>query len=50
MKGMLWTGIILLVLGLLGVYSNYYVTWMWFLVVLGVIAVLWGWMGKKSSM
>jgi 1,4-dihydroxy-2-naphthoate octaprenyltransferase len=39
-------GIILLVLGVIGLFYGYSVTWMWVLVVLGVIGVLWGWLAK----
>ncbi|MGA2418228.1 MAG: hypothetical protein ABSF55_03250 [Candidatus Staskawiczbacteria bacterium] len=40
-------GIILLVLGAIGLLLNYYTTWMWVLVVLGVVGVVWGWLAKK---
>ena len=50
MKGTLLTiGIILVVIGLIGVFYNYSVAWMWFLVILGVIGIIWGWMTKGSD-
>jgi uncharacterized membrane protein len=49
MKGTLVTiGIILLVLGIVGLMAKYSVTWMWLLIVLGVIGVIWGWMTKPE--
>lgn len=43
-------GIILVILGLLGMAYNYEATWMWILVVLGVIGVIWGLMPKMKQM
>jgi len=42
-------GIILLVLGLIGLAFNYATTWMWILVVLGVIGAIWGWVAKDMK-
>jgi hypothetical protein len=42
------TGIILLVIGLIGVFAGFYVTWMWVLVALGVIGGVWGLLTKKQ--
>lgn len=41
-------GIILLVVGLIGVFAGFYVSWMWVVVVLGVIAGVWGLLTKKQ--
>ena len=41
-------GVILLVLGIIGMVANYSVTWMWLMIVLGVIGILWGWMKKPE--
>ncbi len=50
MKATLITiGIILLVVGIIGIAANYYVTWMWVVLALGVIGVLWGWLAKGNS-
>lgn len=49
MRGTLLTiGIILLVLGIIGLWAQYYVTWMWVLIVLGAIGVIWGWLTKAE--
>jgi len=40
-------GVILLVIGLIGLVLNYYVTWMWVLVVVGLVGTIWGWVAKK---
>lgn len=48
-NSLLIVGIILLVLGLIGLVANYSVMLMWVLVILGVIAILWGWLGKKGG-
>lgn len=49
MKNTLITiGIILLVVGLIGIFAGFYVSWMWVLVVLGVIAGVWGLLTKKQ--
>jgi 1,4-dihydroxy-2-naphthoate octaprenyltransferase len=39
-------GVILAVIGFIGLVFNYSVMLMWVLVILGVIGILWGWMGK----
>ncbi len=50
MKGTLVTlGIILLIIGIIGIASSYATGWMWFLVVLGVIGLLWGWSMKGKG-
>jgi membrane-bound ClpP family serine protease len=41
-------GIILLVLGIIGLVVKYSVTWMWVLVVLGLIGIVWGWLTKPE--
>jgi uncharacterized membrane protein len=42
-------GIILLVIGLIGVFAGYAVTWMWIVAILGLIGILWGWLGKGKG-
>ena len=50
MKATLITiGIILLVVGIIGLAVNYYVTWMWVILALGVVGVLWGWLAKGGN-
>jgi uncharacterized membrane protein len=46
---LLTVGIILLVIGLIGVFAGYAVTWMWVVAILGLIGILWGWLGKGKS-
>lgn len=43
-------GVILAVIGLIGIFANWYVGWMWASLVVGVIGILWGWLapGTKS--
>lgn len=41
-------GIILLVIGLIGVFAGFYVNWMWVVVVLGVVVGVWGLLTKKQ--
>lgn len=41
-------GIILLVIGLIGIFAGFYVSWMWVLVVVGVIVGAWGLLTKKQ--
>jgi uncharacterized membrane protein len=49
-KTLLTVGIILLVIGLIGVFANYAVTWMWVVTIIGLIGILWGWLGKDKDM
>lgn len=42
-------GIVLLVVGFIGLVSNFSVFLMWVLVIAGAIGILWGWMGKGNG-
>jgi cadmium resistance protein CadD (predicted permease) len=46
---LLTVGIILLVIGLIGVFAGYAVTWMWVVAILGLIGILWGWLSKGKG-
>jgi hypothetical protein len=45
----LMIGIVLLVLGLFGLVSNFSVFLMWLLVIVGAVSVLWGWIGERGN-
>jgi ABC-type transport system involved in multi-copper enzyme maturation permease subunit len=42
-------GIILLLLGVIGLYYSYYSVWMDVIVLLGVVGILWGWLEKSKG-
>jgi asparagine N-glycosylation enzyme membrane subunit Stt3 len=42
-------GIVLLLLGVVGLYYNFYSVWMDVLVLLGVVGILWGWLEKSKG-
>ncbi|MDD5721378.1 MAG: hypothetical protein PHT16_02950 [Candidatus Pacebacteria bacterium] len=47
---LLVVGIILAVVGIIGLMMSFSSTWMWVLIVLGVIGVIWGLMKKDKMM
>jgi 1,4-dihydroxy-2-naphthoate octaprenyltransferase len=50
MKGTLITiGIILVVLGLIGLAASYYTSWMWVVIIVGIVGIVWGAMYKKGT-
>jgi hypothetical protein len=42
-------GVVLLVVGLIGLVSNFSIFLMWALVIAGVVGILWGWMNKGGG-